>query len=180
MLNLTSQVSNLRPMGHNLAREAFLYGPQQSIFALLMDSCHYNITIRFAGGQQSSENTRTTFDNDFCRSCHCKTDGILPRTLDRKLFKISLSNFSQFSQRSYAFSLRSLLMTYTLGCLPISIYFCSWPLAAAALWAGALCQQSGLLVNPACCLFKNCPYWPYKQVDWAPLPVINACDSSSL
>ena len=126
MLNLTSQVSNLRPMGHNLAREAFLYGPQQSIFALLMDSCHYNITIRFAGGQQSSKNTRTTFDNDFCRSCHCKTDGILPRTLDRKLFKISLSNFSQFSQRSYAFSLRSLLMTYTLGCLPISIYFCSW------------------------------------------------------
>ena len=53
----------------------------------LMDSCHCNITIRFASGQQS-RNTRTTFDND-CHSIHGKTDRILRQTSSRKSFKIS-------------------------------------------------------------------------------------------
>jgi len=35
-----------------------------------MDSCHCNITVSFAGVQQTKENTRTTFDNDFCRNNH--------------------------------------------------------------------------------------------------------------
>jgi len=30
----------------------------------------YNVTVSFAGGQQTKENTRTTFDNDFCHNSH--------------------------------------------------------------------------------------------------------------
>ena len=41
------------------------------VLLLLMDSCHCNITIRFAGAQLSKENARTIFDNDFY---HRKTD----------------------------------------------------------------------------------------------------------
>lgn len=52
------------------AREALL------ITINLMDSCHCNITVRFASGQQSMNITKITFDRDFdfCRSSQGKAD----------------------------------------------------------------------------------------------------------
>ena len=107
-----------------------------------MDSCHCNITIRFAGGQQS-KNTRTTFNNDFRHSIYSKMDRILRQTLGSKSFQISLRILVIFHDVHMCFLLRPCwwcsLHTGPFAYLYFVfyfIYFCCFAFGALTLLVG--------------------------------------------
>ena len=142
-------VSNVQLAGLNPARLAFLASPRsladfvKSWWTAPIVSC--NTTIKFAGGQQSKENTRT-FDNYFCHSSHGTTDKTLRRTLGRKLFSF---------HNVHTWLLSSRCWWCTVGCSPI----CLFSFVLHCQHGGCLgrCNhrpagEANLLIRPATCL----------------------------